>query len=342
MSFKSNTLLFDIIIQGNMTLDAIIEAIRTFPGVTRKKAIHDVVECFPTASFPFVAASEGEDAAAIEHGNDYVLFATDGIMESLVDSDPFYAGYFAVLVNVNDIAAMGGKATAMVDVISVSRSKVCNLMLKGMAAAVKKFNVPIVGGHTHPDCKYNAIDISIIGIVPKADIIRSSTAKNGDDIVFVMDLDGFYPPNLRYAWDTTTNKDAEVVQAQMRMMSTIASEHLADSGKDMSNPGCLGTLGMMLESSRKGGVVNIDKIPIPKGVDLMQWLLSYQGCGFVFACPPENSKRIIELFETVGCKGAVVGKINDSCEFDLKLGNEKGTLFDFSKDIITGCSPLRK
>ena len=325
-----------------MTLEAIVEAIRTFPGVTRKRAVHDVVECFPTSSFAHVAASEGEDAAAIEHGDDYILFATDGIMQSLVESDPFYAGYFAVLVNVNDIAAMGGKATAMVDVISVSKSKVCNQMLKGMAAAIEKFNVPIVGGHTHPDCQYNAVDISIIGVVPKNDIIRSCSAKAGDDIVFVMDLDGFYPPGLTYAWDTTTKKTPKVVQDQMKMMATIASKHLVHSGKDMSNPGCLGTLGMMMESSRMGGFVDIGKIPTPVGVDLTRWLLSYQGCGFVFACPPENSEHVIELFGKVGCAGAVVGKIEDTMRFDLVSNGEKRTLFDFSMDMITGRSPRKK
>ena len=107
-------------------------------------------------------------------------------MESLLKTNPFYAGYFAVLVNVNDIAAMGGKALAMVDVISVKDDRICSQMLKGMERAVKKFNVPIVGGHTHPDCMYHAIDISIIGSVPKDQVILSSTAKDGDDIVFVI------------------------------------------------------------------------------------------------------------------------------------------------------------
>ncbi|MDR1954801.1 MAG: methanogenesis marker 2 protein, partial [Candidatus Methanoplasma sp.] len=285
--------------------------------------------------------SEGEDAAAVEYGDSYILFAADGIMESLVDSDPFYAGYFAVLVNVNDIAAMGGRPLAMVDVLSLSKSKVCGHILRGMSQGVRKFNVPIVGGHTHPDCRYNAIDISIIGTVPKSDIILSCKAKNGDDIVFVMDLDGSYPSGLRYAWDTTTKKDDALVQAQMGMMTVIASKHLTHSAKDMSNPGCIGTLGMMLESSMKGGTVDIEKIPIPDNVDLIQWLLSYQGCGFVFACPPENSSEIIRLFETVGCSGAVVGKIDGSLKLKLIMDGESDVVFDFEKDIITGCSPRK-
>ncbi|MCL1811453.1 MAG: methanogenesis marker 2 protein [Methanomassiliicoccaceae archaeon] len=325
-----------------MTLEAIVEAIRTYPGVTRKRAVHEIVGSLSTKEFPHVAASEGEDAAAVEYGNDYILFAADGIMESLVDSDPFYAGYFAVLVNVNDIAAMGGRPLAMVDVLSLSKSKVCGQILKGMSLAVKKFNVPIVGGHTHPDCKYNAIDISIIGKVPKTDIILSCKAKDDDDIVFVLDLDGSFPEGLRYAWDTTTKKDDSLVQAQMEMMSIIASKHLVHSAKDISNPGCIGTLGMMLESSMKGGTVDLGLIPIPDGVDMIQWLLAYQGCGFVFACPPGNSSELISLFETVGCSGAVVGKIDNTMKLKLTQREETKVVFDFEKDIITGCSPRKR
>lgn len=322
-----------------MTLSDIVEAIRTYPGITRKHTIHEIVRFLPTTAFANVAASEGEDAAAIEFGNDYILFATDGIMESLVKTNPFYAGYFAVLVNVNDIAAMGGRALAMVDVMSVKHDKICAQILKGMERAVRKFNVPIVGGHTHPDCEYHAIDISIIGSVPKTDIIRSDRAQAGDDIVFVMDTDGFFPPDLKYAWDTTTNKDDKLVQDQMGMMCTVASENLCHSAKDMSNPGCIGTMGMLLESSGKGGCIDVNKIPRPKDVDFIQWILAYQGCGFVFSCPKENSKRIIELFETVGCEGAIVGSVNDSTVLSLRSEGEEKVLFDFSKDIITGCNP---
>ena len=325
-----------------MELDGIIKAIREFPGITRKKTIQDVVRFLPTHTFASVFASEGEDAAAIEFGDDLILFAADGIMESLLKTNPFYAGYFAVLVNVNDIAAMGGKALAMVDVISVKDDRICSQMLKGMERAVKKFNVPIVGGHTHPDCMYHAIDISIIGSVPKDQVILSSTAKDGDDIVFVMDTEGFYPPDLRYAWDTTTNKEDRIVQEQMAAMCDVASEKLTHAAKDMSNPGCIGTLGMLLETSSMGGYVDVDKIPTPKGVDFIQWILSYQGCGFVFSCPPENSQRIIDIFKAVKCDGAIVGKVDSSQILRLRSGDEERVLFDFNSDIITGCKPRKQ
>ena len=93
---------------------------------------------------------------------------------------------------------------------------------------------------------------------------------------------------------------------------------------------------MMLESSGKGATVDITRIPKPADVDDIKWALSYQGCGFVFACPPENSQRIIEIFRDVGCDGAVVGKVDDSKILRLIDGQDSVVLFDFSKDIITG------
>ncbi len=318
------------------SIEELVDAIRNFPGVTRKNTIHEVVDLLPTDGFPHVVASKGEDAAALDVGDQYILFAADGIMESLVRTDPYFAGYFAVLVNVNDIAAMGGRAIGMVDVMSV-QGHMSSEIIRGLREGIRKFGVPIVGGHTHPDCNYDAIDISIVGRVAKDALLRSDSARPGDDIVFVMDLDGFYPEGLDYAYVTTVDKSDEIVRDQMEAVAEIGEKHLAHSCKDMSNPGALGTLGMMLESSHVGATVDVTCIPIPEDVDPIRWHLTYQGCGFCFACPPEHSHEIIDIFSRVSCKGAVVGKVDDSRQLKLTDGITTQILFDFSKDIITGC-----
>ena len=317
-------------------LERMAETIRNFPGVTRKNAIHKVVDLFPTSGFPQVVAAEGEDAAVIENGNMCVLFAADGIMEKLMAADPFLAGYYAVLVNVNDIAAMGGRSLGMVDVISVSNGDMNDDLLKGIQYGVDKFNVPLVGGHTHPDCNYNSIEISIIGAVKKEDVLLSSTAKDGDDIVFVIDLDGKYPESVPYTYDSTSFKPKELVQAQMDASAVVAEKHLAHACKDMSNPGHIGTLGMMLESSAMGATVDIRKIPIPENVDPLHWATTYFGCAFVFSCDPSHSQEIIDIFSEVACAGAVVGKVDTSKKLKITDGEQEIVLFDFDKDVITG------
>ena len=321
---------------GMSDIRELADAIRNFPGVARKSSIHEIVELFPTSGFPRVIAAEGEDAAVLENGDTCVLFAADGIMESLLEADPFLAGYYAVLVNVNDIAAMGGTPLGMVDVISFKNGELDSELVRGMRYGVEKFNVPLVGGHTHPDCDYDSIEISILGSVKKEDVLLSSTARTGDDVVFVMDLDGRYPETAPYAYDTTMAKPKELVQAQMEAVAAVAQRHLAHSCKDMSNPGHIGTLGMMLESSSKGAVVDVSKIPIPDGVDDIKWAKSYQGCGFVFSCDRSDSREIIDVFSAVGCTGAVVGRVDDSRVLTITDGTDEAAVFDFSKDIITG------
>lgn len=324
-----------------MNLGSLVSELRMYPGVTRKRTISEVIRFFPNMSLDNVLASYGEDAAVIALNDDVLLLAADGIMEALMRSNPYFAGYYAVLVNLNDISAMGGIPLAMVDIISMKDEKVCAQVMKGMEAAVRKFGVPIVGGHTHPDCAYNAIDVSIVGTARREDVIYSHTAQDGDDIIFAMDLDGFFPPTLPYAWDTTTKKSDDICRRQMLVMNEIGKRHLVHAGKDISNPGCIGTLGMLLETSGRGGLVDLEKVPHPEEVDFLQWLKAYQGCGFVVTCPHANSEQVIDMFREVGVTAAVVGTVDGAKRLELKWGEEREVLFDFASDKITGCDPSK-
>jgi len=324
-----------------MNLEELAKDLRSHPGITRKRTISEVLNFFPKTSHGRVLAAYGEDAAVLDYGDSVLLLAADGIMETLLKANPWFAGYYSILVNINDISAMGGIPLAMVDVISMKDEKVCGQVMRGMECAVSKFGVPVVGGHTHPDCDYNAVDVAILGTAKKDAVIYSHTAQVGDDILFVTDLDGFYPEKLGYAWDTTSKKDAEIVRRQMLLMNEVGSKHWVHAGKDMSNPGSIGTLGMLLETSGKGGNVDLDKVPRPKGIDFAQWLKSYQGCGFVLSVAPRNSSRVLEAFDEMGVEGAVVGKVDGTSLLTLSQSGESFNLFDFKKDIITGCNPSR-
>lgn len=324
-----------------MNLEALVSDIRGYPGVTRKRTISEVIRFFPNLPTGSVIASYGEDAAVIAFNDDVLLLAADGIMEALMRAQPYYAGYYAVLVNINDIAAMGGVPLGMVDIVSMKDEKVCAQVMKGMEAAVRKFGVPIVGGHTHPDCAYDAIDVAILGTAKKDAVICSHTARAGDVIIMAMDLDGFFPSSLPYAWDTTTRKDDALCRRQVMVMNEIGKRHLVHAGKDISNPGCVGTLGMLLETSGLGGTVDLERVPRPEGVDFPQWLKAYQGCGFVLTAPAEHADEVIALFREVGVTAAVVGQVEESRRLVLRRGGETAVLFDFASDKITGCDPSK-
>ncbi|MBE0517736.1 MAG: methanogenesis marker 2 protein [Thermoplasmata archaeon] len=319
--------------------DKLVEAIRAYRGVVRKSPISSVASRLLPLYAKGVIATHGEDAAAIEFGSEVLLMAADGIRPDLIQKNPRWAGYCAVLVNVNDISAMGGLPIAAVNVLSCSDASKRRKIVDGMRSACDKFGVPMVGGHLHPDTIYDAIDVAILGKTDREHLLLSSGARDDDSIIFAMDLSGRFTRGLRYSWDTTSMKTSAEVQKHVRLMHRMAP--MLSSGKDISNPGSLGTLGMLLESSSCGGEVDVSLIPRPRNVDLLQWLLAYQGFGFVVTCEPSKVRSVLNGFKRVGVQGARCGMVTSSQRLDLIHQGESRTLFDFGTDTF-GCSNPQK
>ena len=61
------------------------------------------------------AVPNGDDCAVLPDGNGHLLLAIEGLVQDFVEQQPWFAGYSAVMVNLSDIAAMGGRALAVVD-----------------------------------------------------------------------------------------------------------------------------------------------------------------------------------------------------------------------------------
>lgn len=331
----------------DLDLKQLVSEIKGYMGITRKKQIGEVVASFPRLEDQLtdleILADFGEDAAVFyppssNTDDQALLLAADGIMPVMIEADAYWSGYCSVLVNLHDIAAMGGRPLAMVDVITVRDKVVLSELTRGMKDACKKFGVPIVGGHIHPDGEYNALDVAILGTVKRSRVIYSHTARVGDNVIMAMDLDGRIHPKTRFAWDSTLHKDPDQVRAQLLIMEKLGSLDLLNSGKDISNPGALGTLGMLLESSKLGALVDLNLIPRPDSqlVEFSHWLKVYQGCGFVVSCNVKQTKDIINLFNSVGLMADVVGKITETRKLIVKSNHDLETLFDFDQESITG------
>lgn len=322
-----------------MKLKELVKSIRNYHGVTRKGPITQVAMSLIPLQSEDILAAFGEDAAVIKCGREILLMAADGILQDLVKKNPFWAGYSAVLVNINDISAMGGQPLAMVNVLSCNDEDVRGKIVEGMKAAEDKFGVPMVGGHLHPDTSYTAVDVAILGKTDRSRLVLSSGADVGDPVIFAMDIDGHFTEGVPYSWDTTSQKSREMVRKQLKVMNKIAPYLTA--GKDISNPGALGTLGMLLEASRKGAVVDITKIPAPKGVDQLQWLTAYQGCGFVVTCREARTQIVIDEFARVDITAALCGSVQKGSKLELVQNEEHEVLFDFAVDSL-GCALPQK
>lgn len=320
-----------------MQMERLAEELREFCGTTRKHTINDIVRTFDENG---TNPSFGEDAAILDHGDEALLLAADGIWDRLMKADPEWSGYCAILVNIHDIYAMGGKPIGMVDVLSSGSDEVTRKVLNGMRTCIEKFGVPIVGGHTHPDTPYAALDVAILGSIKKTSIIYSSKAKTGDDIVLAIDLNGRVHPSSDLNWDSTFYKGAEIVRCQAESMVELGERGLLTSGKDVSNPGIIGTLGMILELSGMGAEVQISKIPKPPQLEYSQWLRMYPGMGFIVTCDSKNTENVLKTYARHGMKSAIIGKIMPTHLLDITDRGDKATVFDFTRQSITGLKPL--
>ena len=320
-----------------MELSELVKSLQSFKGVSRKNSIENVTKTLGDVYniTGDVLLDFGDDASAIDIGdNQVVLLAADGIWGDLMNVDPYWAGYCAVLVNVNDIAAMGGKPIAMVNIMAVDNDEIYDEILSGIVDGCRKFNVPMVGGHLHPDAEYNSLDVAIAGIASKDSLITSSGAKVGDKVLVAIDTDGRQYPGIPLNWDTTYEKDAKLVQDQIKIMQKIAEEHLPSAGKDISNPGTLGTLEMLLEASGVGANVELEKIPRNEDVDWDMWLRAYPGAAYVMTAPEENAQAIIDALSPYSFEVAVIGDVIEEKKLYLSSGDEKLVLFDQNSNPV--------
>ena len=264
-----------------------------------------------------------------------MLFSADGIWSKLL-SNPWWAGYTSVLVSCNDIYAMGGEPIAMVNILSCSDKGTYLEIGRGIADATKKLGIPMVGGHIHPDTPYTSLSVAIIGKVERGCEIRSNMARNGDSVVFAYDLAGQLGPNSPYSFESTSSKGREELKRIYSSMRTLATSHLLSGGKDISNAGTIGTLGMLCEASGVGAVVDVDELPIPEGIPLSHWLLVHPATGFVVTCSPDKTEEVVSIFENSGMVAALAGKIVKEKTVTLMREDEKAVALDLTNNGVMG------
>ena len=314
-------------------LKRIVSEVRSYRGIRRKSDIAALSSLIAGNSGRVIAA-KGEDGAVLSMGGSKLVFAADGIMEDLVDRDPKWAGYCSVLVNVNDMLAMCAEPIAAVNVISAKDRETLAKIVSGMNEACEKFDVQMVGGHLHPDANHNEISVSMLGEVRSKAPLLSTTAKPGDAVVVICDCKGKFTPGLPYSWDCTSARGRKETKAiTVKLLDALQN---LSSGKDISNPGILGTLAMLLESSGTGADIEIAKIPIPDGIDLLQWLKAYQGLGFIGTIKESKIKAISAELKGSGMNFAVIGKVTKSKKLIIRLGESEQLLFNLASEKITG------
>jgi selenophosphate synthetase-related protein len=319
------------------SLKDIVARIRNYPGILRKQPIQQVVDLLSqTLCFGNQLPSYGDDAAVIPWGDEYLLVAADGMMTGLLVNEPYAAGKASVMVTVNDIYSMGGRPIGMVNVLASGDDTQRHRIVAGIEKGCRKLQVPMLGGHLHPDSPVDcpALSVTIIGHAKK--LLRSHLAAAGDRLVLAVDLDGRAGCRSVVSWDANSGKSPETLHHRLEALPLVAESEAAFAAKDVSNAGILGTAAIMLENSGKGADIDLDAIPRPRSLTLEQWLLCFQSFGFILSVPPENIDRVFSIFSERGITAAAIGGVREGNVVDIQKNGISATVFDFRQDVITG------
>jgi uncharacterized protein len=273
----------------------------------------------------------GDDTAALPYADGYALFAAEGMRSEFVAADPWFAGFCSVMVNVNDIAAMGGRPWAVVDVLFLGEG--AERVLEGMVAASEAFGVPVVGGHTTRVRGATELAVAVLGRARR--LIASDAARPGQVLLSAVDLRGTFRGSGGN-FNAATTAPARQLRAQLAVLPELADAGLVTAGKDVSMAGLCGTLVMLLEASGTGAVLDLGAVPAPADVAPLRWLTAFPSFGFLLAVEPDAVERVCARFDSVGVACAPVGALNDSHRLELQNGAERECYFDLEEEPLTG------
>jgi uncharacterized protein len=317
---------------GSAAIGSLAATLRASRGLAAKGDIAAVAARLGLAGAREVLV--GDDCAAIANAEGFLLLAIEGFMNEFVAQDPWFAGWCGVMVNISDVAAMGGRPIAVVDALWASGEEGAGPVLAGMHAASEVYEVPIIGGHTNTRCDRGQLSVAILGRAQK--LLTSFDAKPGHQLVAAIDLRGRYREPFAN-WEAATDAPATRLRGDLELLPTIAEAGLARAGKDISQGGIIGTAAMLAECSGVGVSIDVTRVPRPSGVSLERWLQTFPSFGFLMAVPARNVATVLALFSARGIAAANIGTITEDARVEITDGRAREVVWDFSYAPLIGC-----
>ncbi|MFX1366659.1 MAG: AIR synthase family protein [Promethearchaeota archaeon] len=301
----------------------------------------------------------GEDAAVIDiPGKNYLVTKTDPITFATDE-----IGYYAVIVNVNDLVCTGARPKWFQSTILLPEDYTTKEMIESIFNDIhntcKSIGITVVGGHTEitPGLDRPIIIGSLIGEVEKNKLVLSSGAEPGDALILTK---GIFIEGTSIIG---REKENELLQKDFSQdfiekcksylynpgISVVKEAFLANDNfeiKAMHDPteGGLATgIAEMTVASKTGVLIEIDKIKIlPEPLKLSKTfnlnpLGTISSGSLLIAIDNDYSIELLDLLNKNKINAEKIG-VFTSMKYGLKIKEKNGRLSDLKyseKDEIT-------
>ena len=320
-----------------VSLTTIVETLQATPAWQRKHEIGVLADQLATDT-PLVQGQPvllGDDTAAIETEDGYLLLAAEVVYPPLVKANPYLAGRSAILANVNDIYAMGGYPLAVVNTILAENTTGATEIMRGLQDGCRRYNVALVGGHLTATGDVNSVTVCILGRAKQ--VLSSFKARPGDALLHVVNLQGQFHPQFPF-WDCSAHLSDAELQRDLALLPTMVEAGWCDAARDISMAGILGSMIMLLELSGVGARVDLAAIPQPAAATerYFDWLIGFPSYGFILSVRPEFVAQVQATFAERHISCAVIGEAMTGSQIILRRDGEEMLLRDLTLDPFTG------
>lgn len=315
-------------------LEPLVARLRAGQGVRGKRSIRSVARALRASAG---AVQNGDDAAALpDPDGGYTLLAAEGMVATFVEREPWFAGFCAVMTNVSDIAAMGGRPRAIVDVLLASDDEAqTEAILQGLAAGASMFGVPVVGGHTGHSAAGASLAAAVLGKAQR--LITSFDARPGQVVLACADLRGQFRGDTNN-FDAVTGCDPAAIRAQLEILPQLAEAGLVRAGKDISMAGLVGTLLMLLETSGCGALLDLAAVPAPESARQgpQRWLEAFPSFGYLLVVAPPDVAAVVARFHALGVAAAPVAQLCEGHALELRYEHQQCRYWDLAREPLMG------
>jgi uncharacterized protein len=304
---------------------ALAAAVRALPALHAKRDLRLVRRLGPVG--------DGDDGALVAHGDEWIVLCGEAILPSFVAAQPRAAGASAVVTNVSDVRAMGGRPLAILDMLVSPDEAHAELVLEGLAWAAELLGVEVVGGHLTLGAA-PSLSATCTGIARRP--LRAAAARPGDVLLAAFCLEGRYMSDDNDFFTSLHDRAPERLRTDGDALVDVAEQGLCHAARDVSMPGAAGSLLQLLEAAGCGAVLDVDRLPRPAGVPVARWLRTFPSFGFLLAAAPEHADAACGVFDRRGLACAVCGEFEDARMLELRCGRDRATVWDLDIAPLTG------
>ena len=262
------------------------------------------------------------------------MLCGEAILPSFVAAQPRAAGASAVVTNVSDVRAMGGRPLAILDMLVSPDEAHAELVLEGLAWAAELLGVEVVGGHLTIGGAAS-LSATCTGIARRP--LRAAAARPGDVLLAAFCLEGRYMSDDNDFFTSLRDRAPERLRTDGDALVEVAEAGLCHAARDVSMPGAAGSLLQLLEAAGCGAVLEVDRLPRPDGVSVERWLRTFPSFGFLLAARARARRRRARGVRRAAAwparsAGASTTRARSTCE----SGAERATVWDFDIAPLTG------